>query len=149
MFYHLLVPLRDHFGAFNVFQYVTFRAAMATLTALMVSLLLGPGLIRRLGQSQIGQEIRQEGPASHEVKRGTPTMGGLLIITAVLLPTLLWTDLTNVLMWTAVAATVLFGSIGFEFVRSSHSQLLLRTRAKCRPLPSSSELSSTGSFAAG
>jgi phospho-N-acetylmuramoyl-pentapeptide-transferase len=113
MFYHLLYPLSERFGAFNVFQYITFRTAMATLTALLVSLLLGPGLIRRLRQFQIGQEIREEGPDSHHAKRGTPTMGGLLIITAVVLPTLLWADLRNVFMWTAVAATLLFGTIGF------------------------------------
>ena len=87
MFFHLLYSLRGSFSAFNVFGYITFRTAMATLTALLVSLLLGPGLIRRLRQFQIGQEIREEGPSSHQVKRGTPTMGGLLIITAVVLPT--------------------------------------------------------------
>lgn len=113
MFYYLLYPLREAFGAFNVFQYITFRTAMATVTALLVSLLLGPKMIARLRQYQIGQEIREEGPASHQVKKGTPTMGGLLIITAVVLPTLLWTDLGNVFVWIAVAATILFGGIGF------------------------------------
>lgn len=113
MFYHLLYPLHSHFGAFNVFRYITFRAAMATLTALLVSLLLGPWIIRRLRQFQIGQEIREEGPVSHQIKRGTPTMGGLLIIVAVVLPTVLWADLRNPLVWVAVAATLLFGSIGF------------------------------------
>jgi phospho-N-acetylmuramoyl-pentapeptide-transferase len=86
---------------------------MATLTALLVSLLLGPGMIRRLRQFQIGQEIREEGPASHHSKRGTPTMGGLLILTAVLLPTLLWVDLRNGFVWTAMASTLAFGAIGF------------------------------------
>ena len=113
MFYHLLYPLHEEFGAFNVFQYITFRTAMATLTALLVSLLLGPGLIRRLRQFQIGQQIREEGPSSHQAKRGTPTMGGLLLILAVVVPTLLWTDLRNVFVWIAVAATLLFGTIGF------------------------------------
>jgi phospho-N-acetylmuramoyl-pentapeptide-transferase len=113
MFYHLLYPLREYFGAFNVFQYITFRTAMSTLTALLVSLLLGPRMIRRLRQFQIGQEIREEGPSSHQSKRGTPTMGGLLIIIAVLLPTVLWTDLNNVFVWIAVAATLSFGAIGF------------------------------------
>jgi phospho-N-acetylmuramoyl-pentapeptide-transferase len=113
MFYHLLYTLHDQFSAFNVFRYITFRTAMAALTALMVSLLLGPGLIARLRHSQIGQSIREEGPSSHQVKEGTPTMGGLLIIIAAVLPTLLWADLTNVFVWIAVGATVSFGAIGF------------------------------------
>jgi len=113
MFYYLLYPLHDSVGAFNVFRYITFRSAMATLTAMLVALLLGPGLIRRLGHFQIGQEIREEGPASHHAKRGTPTMGGILIITAVIVPTLLWADLRNAFVWIAVASTLVFGGIGF------------------------------------
>jgi len=113
MFYHLLYTLHDQISAFNVFRYITFRTAMAALTALMVSLLLGPSLIARLRVSQIGQSIREEGPSSHQVKEGTPTMGGLLIIIAAVLPTLLWADLTNAFMWIAVGATVSFGAIGF------------------------------------
>jgi len=113
MFYHLLYPLHEYFGAFNVFRYITFRTAMATVTALIVSLLLGPGLIRRLQEFQIGQEIREEGPSSHQSKKGTPTMGGILIITAVVLPTLLWADLGNHFVWVAVASTLMFGAIGF------------------------------------
>jgi len=113
MFFHLLHGLRDGIGAFNIFHYITFRAALATLTALLVSLLLGPGMIRRLRQFQIGQEIRQEGPSSHHAKRGTPTMGGVLLITATVLPTLLWADLRNGFVWIAIAATLLFGAIGF------------------------------------
>ncbi|MBZ5638410.1 MAG: phospho-N-acetylmuramoyl-pentapeptide-transferase [Acidobacteriia bacterium] len=113
MLFHLLYPLHGHFGAFNVFRYITFRSAMAVLTALLLSFVLGPGLIRRLRQFQIGQEIRDEGPTSHRTKRGTPTMGGLLIITAVVLPTLLWADLRNGFVWIAVTSMLLFGSIGF------------------------------------
>ena len=113
MFYHLLYPLHETFSAFNVFRYITFRTAMATLTALLVSLLLGPWLIRKLRSFQIGQEIREEGPESHQSKQGTPTMGGLLIIVAVLLPTVLWTDLRNPFIWIAVASTLAFGAIGF------------------------------------
>jgi phospho-N-acetylmuramoyl-pentapeptide-transferase len=113
MFYHLLYTLQDHVSAFNVFRYITFRTAMAALTALMVSLLLGPSLIARLRHSQIGQSIREEGPSSHQTKQGTPTMGGLLIIIAAVLPTLLWADLTNSFVWIAVGATVSFGGIGF------------------------------------
>ncbi len=113
MFYHLLYPLHEQFGAFNVFRYITFRTAMATLTALLVALMLGPTLIRQLRQFQIGQEIRAEGPQSHQSKRGTPTMGGLLVIMAVVLPTLLWSDLTNRFLWIVVGSTLAFGAIGF------------------------------------
>jgi phospho-N-acetylmuramoyl-pentapeptide-transferase len=126
MFYHLLYPLQEHFGAFNVFRYITFRTAMATVTALIVSLLLGPGLIRRLQEFQIGQEIREEGPSSHQSKQGTPTMGGILIITAVVLPTLLWADLGNHFVWVAVISTLLFGVIGFvdDFLKIRRKQNL-------------------------
>lgn len=113
MFYHLLYPLHEQLGAFNVFRYITFRSAMAILTALTVSLALGPGLIRNLRKFQIGQEIREEGPASHRAKQGTPTMGGILVLTAVVLTTLLWADLRNVFVWIAVASILLFGAIGF------------------------------------
>ena len=113
MLYHLLYPLHDEFGAFNVFRYITFRTAMAALTALIVSLMLGPALIDRLRQFQIGQEIREEGPDSHQSKRGTPTMGGLLIIVAVVVPTLLWGDLTNRFVWVLVGSMAAFGAIGF------------------------------------
>jgi phospho-N-acetylmuramoyl-pentapeptide-transferase len=133
MFFHLLYPLHVHFGAFNVFRYITFRTAMATITALLVSLIFGPWLIRKLSQFQIGQEIREEGPSSHHVKKGTPTMGGLLIITAVVLPTLLWADLTNIFVWTVVAATLLFGAIGFvddylKIVRRQSEGLTIRSK---------------------
>ena len=133
MFYHLLYPLHTYAGAFNVFRYITFRTAMATLTAMLMALLLGPGLIRRLRQFQIGQEIREEGPASHHSKRGTPTMGGILIITAVVLPTLLWADLRNAFIWVAVIATLLFGGIGFadDYLKVTHKRSLgLTTRMK-------------------
>ncbi len=113
MFFHLLYPLHRSFGLFNVFRYITFRTAMAVLTALLVSFILGPGLIRRLRQFQIGQEIREEGPATHRSKRGTPTMGGLLVITAVVLPTLLWADLGNAFVWIVVVTMLLCGGIGF------------------------------------
>lgn len=113
MLYWLLYPLHDYVRGFNVVRYITFRTAMATLTAMVVAFVLGPWLIRRLQHFQIGQEIREEGPASHQVKRGTPTMGGLLIITAVVPTTLLWTDLSNVFVWIAVAAMTSFGALGF------------------------------------
>ncbi len=133
MFYYLLFDMRESFGAFNVFGYISFRTAMATISALLVSLLLGPGMIRRLRHFQIGQEIREEGPSSHQAKRGTPTMGGLLIIVAVVLPTLLWADLRNTYVWIAVAATVSFGGVGFidDYLKLTRKQNLgLRAKSK-------------------
>jgi phospho-N-acetylmuramoyl-pentapeptide-transferase len=97
----------------NVVRYITFRTAAASITALVISLVLGPWLIRRLRVFQIGQVIRQEGPQSHRAKAGTPTMGGLLILAASITPTLLWADLTNVYIWIAVGSTLGFGAIGF------------------------------------
>jgi phospho-N-acetylmuramoyl-pentapeptide-transferase len=113
MLYHLLISLYPQVSAFNVVRYITFRTAAASITALIISLVLGPWLIRRLREFQIGQVIRQEGPQSHQAKAGTPTMGGLLILAAALLPTLLWADLTNVYIWIAVLATAGFGAVGF------------------------------------
>jgi phospho-N-acetylmuramoyl-pentapeptide-transferase len=133
MLYHLLFPLHTSFKLFNVFRYITFRTAMAILTALCVSLILGPSLIRRLRHFQIGQEIREEGPASHHAKQGTPTMGGLLILTAVVPTTLLWTDLRNPLVWIAVVSMCAFGAIGFwdDYVKVARKRSLgLTTRGK-------------------
>ncbi|MBM3781948.1 MAG: phospho-N-acetylmuramoyl-pentapeptide-transferase [Acidobacteria bacterium] len=113
MLYHLLLPLVPSLPFLNVARYITFRTAAASLTALAISLLLGPWLIRRLRTFQIGQVIRQEGPQSHQSKAGTPTMGGLLILAAALGPTLLWADLTNLPVWLAVLTTAAFGGIGF------------------------------------
>jgi phospho-N-acetylmuramoyl-pentapeptide-transferase len=113
MLYHLLYPLHTSIGVLNVTRYITFRTAVASISALVISLVLGPWLIRRLRDFQIGQVIRQEGPQSHRAKAGTPTMGGLLILTASLVPTLLWADLTNVFIWIAVLSTAAFGAIGF------------------------------------
>ena len=113
MLYHLLLSLYPEIPVFNVARYITFRTAAASMTALVVSLVLGPWLIRRLREFQIGQVIRQEGPESHRAKAGTPTMGGLLILAAALVPTLLWADLTNIYIWIAVVTTAAFGGIGF------------------------------------
>ena len=99
MLHDLLPPLESYFGALNVVRYITFRTAAASLTALLISLLLGPWMIRKLRDFQIGQVIRQEGPQSHRAKAGTPTMGGLLILTAAVVPTLLWADLSNPYGW--------------------------------------------------
>jgi phospho-N-acetylmuramoyl-pentapeptide-transferase len=99
--------------ALNVFQYVTFRTAYAAITALLISLLFGGKLIEALREWNIGQQIREEGPQGHMVKRGTPTMGGVLIVGSVLISTLLWAKLNSIYVWTAMIATLLFGSIGF------------------------------------
>ncbi len=113
MLYNLLYPLADRISAFNLFQYITFRTVYALLTALALSWLLGPWFIRRLKLTQGGgQPIRNDGPASHLSKAGTPTMGGVLILFALVLSTLLWADLTNRLVWLAVLVTVSYGFIG-------------------------------------
>src|SRR5947209_9419272 len=101
------------FKALNVFQYVTFRTAYATVTALLISLLFGGRVIRLLRDLHIGQQIREEGPASHMAKRDTPTMGGVLIIGSVLISTLLWARLTNIYVWIVLFATAAFAAIGF------------------------------------
>jgi len=128
MLYNFLYPFRGQVPVLNVIQYITFRTAAASLTALAISLLLGPWLIGKLREFQIGQVIRGEGPSSHAPKAGTPTMGGLLILTAAIVPTLLWADLTNVYVWIAVLSTGAFGAIGFaddylKIVRRSHHGL--------------------------
>src|SRR3954470_14378268 len=97
----------------NVFRYVTFRTAFASLTALFLSILIGPWLIRKLREFQIGQQIREDGPRSHQKKAGTPTMGGVLIIVSIVIPTLLWADLKNSYVWVAMLVLVAFGAIGF------------------------------------
>ena len=102
-----------HFTSLHLFQYITFRAIMAALTALAVSLLLGPALIRKLAALKAGQVVRSDGPQTHLAKAGTPTMGGLLILFAVGIATLLWADLGNRYVWVVLAVTVLFGAIGF------------------------------------
>jgi phospho-N-acetylmuramoyl-pentapeptide-transferase len=128
MLYHLLYPFHTEFSVLNVTRYITFRTAAASLSALAISLVLGPWMVRKLREFQIGQVIRQEGPTSHRPKAGTPTMGGLLILTAALLPTLLWGDLTSVYLWVAVLTTTAFGAIGFlddylKIVRRNHHGL--------------------------
>jgi phospho-N-acetylmuramoyl-pentapeptide-transferase len=113
MLYWLLVPLRDFISFFNVFRYITVRTALAGITALLLSMIVGPLLIRLLKKHQIGEEIREEGPQSHLIKKGTPTMGGILIIASTLVPTLLWADLNNMYVWLALITLVLFGAVGF------------------------------------
>src|SRR5689334_4629151 len=120
MLYHILyeflypmyrewAPLR----VLNVFQYITFRTAYASITALLISLFLGPWLITRLREFQIGQHIREEGPKSHQKKAGTPTMGGLLIVVSIIVPTLLWANLRNRFVWLVALATIAYAAVGF------------------------------------
>jgi phospho-N-acetylmuramoyl-pentapeptide-transferase len=105
--------LTQHYSVFNVFSYLTLRAILAALTALLISLLVGPPMIRKLAEHQVGQRVRSDGPQSHLSKAGTPTMGGALILVAIVVATLLWADLANRFVWIVLAVTVAFGLIGF------------------------------------
>ncbi|MEE8449162.1 MAG: phospho-N-acetylmuramoyl-pentapeptide-transferase [Thermodesulfobacteriota bacterium] len=113
MFYHFLYPLHVVWGPLNVFRYLTFRMVMATLTALLISLIIGPWMINKLSQLKANQPIRKDGPQSHLAKEGTPTMGGLLILFAITISTLLWTDLRNQYVWLVLLVTLGFGITGF------------------------------------
>ena len=134
MLYWLLYQrLFAHFPPFRIFRYVTFRTAFASLTALFMGLIIGPAIIRQLREFQIGQYIREEGPKAHQKKAGTPTMGGVLITIAIIVPTLLWADLSNPYIWLAILATVAFGAIGFaddyiKVVRKRNLGLTGRTK---------------------
>jgi len=105
--------LAESITFFNVFSYLTFRAILAATTALMIALLIGPWMIAKLTRDQIGQVVRDYIPAAHQKKVGTPTMGGLLILVAVIVATLLWSDLSNRFVWIVIGVTVLFGLVGF------------------------------------
>jgi len=113
MLYRLLYELRNTFVGFNVFRYITFRTAFAALTALVISFILGPWLIDRMRAIKLGQFIREEGPKSHQMKAGTPTMGGILINIAILIPTILWADIYNPYIWIVLFVTFAYGAIGF------------------------------------
>ncbi len=113
MFYHLLYPLRDLVSAFNIFRYITFRSAYAAVTALLISFLLGPLFIKMLKRYRLTEGVREYVPESHAVKAGTPTMGGLMILVATLVPTLLWARLDNEFIWLMIFATVWLGAVGF------------------------------------
>ncbi len=133
MLYYAFDYLHQFIPPFRVFQYVTFRTAAAGLSALLLCLALGPWMIARLQRFQVGQQIREDGPASHRNKAGTPTMGGILILIGILLPTLLWANLANLFIWVAVGATVLFGLVGFadDYAKIVHKKSLgLRGRSK-------------------
>ncbi len=113
MLYNLLYPLHVDYSFLNVFRYITFRTMYAILTALVICFILGPVIIRYLQRLKIGQQVRTDGPQSHLDKSGTPTMGGIMILVALLISTVLWADLKNVYVWLAILATVGFGLIGF------------------------------------
>ena len=133
MFYYLYFWLHNQIHVFNLFRYITFRTAAASLTALFLSLLLGPWLIGKLREFQVGQYIREEGPQSHQSKAGTPTMGGVLIVLCIIVPTLLWADLGNPFIWLVIGVTLAFAAIGFwdDFQKLRHrNNLGLRARKK-------------------
>ncbi|MEW6412547.1 MAG: phospho-N-acetylmuramoyl-pentapeptide-transferase [Candidatus Zixiibacteriota bacterium] len=113
MLYHLLYPLTKYISGLNLFRYITFRTAGATVTAIFICLILGPMFIRLLKKYQVSEKIRAEGPESHKKKAGTPTMGGLIILCGIVIPTLLWADLTNFKVLMVVLVTVWLGLIGY------------------------------------
>jgi phospho-N-acetylmuramoyl-pentapeptide-transferase len=113
LYYLFFFALRRHFSPLNVFRYITVRTAVASITALLLTLLLGPWVIERLRELQVKQYIREEGPKAHQKKAGTPTMGGVLIVAAIVIPTFLWADLRNPYVLLALGATLAFGAIGF------------------------------------
>ncbi len=113
MLYHIFYPLATNVKLFNIFKYLTFRTIYAMITALVVCFVLGPWIIRKLESMQARQVIRTDGPESHLQKQGTPTMGGVMILAAIVIPTLLWADLSNHYVWTVLFITIGFGLIGF------------------------------------
>jgi phospho-N-acetylmuramoyl-pentapeptide-transferase len=133
LYWLLFLKLYHYFPPFRIFRYLTFRTAFASLTALFTGLIVGPMVINRLREFQIGQYIREEGPKAHQKKAGTPTMGGLLIAIAVVVPTLLWADLSNPFVWLAIFATCAFAAIGFtdDYIKVVQKRNLgLTARAK-------------------
>lgn len=133
LYWLLFLKLQHYVAPFRIFRYVTFRTAFASLTALFTALIVGPLVIGRLQDFQIGQYIREEGPKAHQKKAGTPTMGGLLIVIAIIVPTLLWADLGNRFVWIAIFSTCAFAAIGFsdDYTKVTHRRNLgLTGRAK-------------------
>jgi phospho-N-acetylmuramoyl-pentapeptide-transferase len=124
MLYHLLVPLTEHISGLNLFRYITFRTAGATATAIFICLILGPFFIRMLKKYQVSERIREEGPESHKTKEGTPTMGGLIVLAGIVIPTLLWADLSNYYVQAVLVVTVWLGGIGFmdDYLKAMKSQ---------------------------
>ncbi len=133
LYWLLYLKLYHYFPPFRIFRYLTFRTAFASLTALFTAMIIGPLVINRLREFQIGQYIREEGPKAHQKKAGTPTMGGLLIAISTVIPTVLWADLSNRFVWIAVLATSAFAAIGFadDYTKVTHRRNLgLTSRAK-------------------
>ena len=133
LYWLLFLKLQHYVAPFRIFRYVTFRTAFASLTALFTALIVGPVVIGRLREFQIGQYIREEGPKAHQKKAGTPTMGGLLIVIAIVIPTLLWADLSNRFIWIAVFSVCAYAAIGFtdDYTKVTHRRNLgLTARAK-------------------
>jgi len=133
LYWLLYLKLFHYFPPFRIFRYLTFRTAFASLTALFTGLIIGPLVIDRLREFQIGQYIREEGPKAHQKKAGTPTMGGVLIAISIIVPTLLWADLENRFVWMAVLSTCAFAAIGFtdDYMKVVHKRNLgLTARAK-------------------
>jgi phospho-N-acetylmuramoyl-pentapeptide-transferase len=133
MFYYLYLWFHNQVHLFNLFRYVTFRTAYASLTALFLSLSTGPWVIRKLKEFQVEQYIREEGPKSHQAKAGTPTMGGVLILLWTIIPTLMWADLSNIFLWLIMVVTLAFGAIGFwddyqKVLRRNNLGLTARTK---------------------
>jgi len=124
LYWLLYQKLFPYFRVFRIFRYLTFRTVFASLTALLIGLLIGPFVIERLREFQIGQYVRDDGPQTHLKKGGTPTMGGVLIVISVLVPTLLWADLSNPYVWVVVLSTLAFGAIGFadDYLKVVHKQ---------------------------
>jgi phospho-N-acetylmuramoyl-pentapeptide-transferase len=133
LYWLLYQKLFPYFRPFRIFRYLTFRTAFASLTALLITLIIGPYVIEKLREFQIGQYIREEGPKAHQKKAGTPTMGGVLICIAIVLPTFLWADLSNPFVWLVMFSAVAFGAIGFadDYIKVVHRRNLgLTARAK-------------------
>jgi len=133
LYWLLYQKLFPYFRPFRIFRYLTFRTAFASLTALLITLIIGPYVIEKLREFQVGQYIREEGPKAHQKKAGTPTMGGVLICIAILLPTLLWADLSNPFIWLVMFSMLAFGAIGFadDYIKVVHRRNLgLTARAK-------------------
>jgi len=131
--YWLLVPLKDYLFFFNVFRYITVRTALAGITALLITLILGPWLIKLLHRYQLGEEIRADGPKKHLEKKGTPSMGGILIIGSTLFTTLLWGNLGNIYIWIAMFTMFSFGVLGFwddylKIKKKAPSGLIIRRK---------------------
>jgi phospho-N-acetylmuramoyl-pentapeptide-transferase len=126
LFWLLYQKLFPYFPLFRIFRYVTFRCVFASMTALLIGLLVGPFVIDRLRQFQIGQYIREEGPKSHQKKGGTPTMGGVLICLSIIVPTLLWSNLGNPFVWLVMFSTIAFAAIGFadDYIKVVHKRNL-------------------------